>query len=145
MDNYYSKYIKYKKKYLYLKINIRKSNLRYKTEFVGGGNFSERTSMTWQTESEKELNFISNEEELNFISKKCTKQNIQKCTKQNIQKVLDFYYEKLARTKPNPELSYDIMAQETELPLKLIKLIWKYQLEFLIEKGIANVPNGVNK
>ena len=114
-----NKYLKYKQKYINYKINIRKSYLQYKIELIGG-------------------NYVEPEEEINFIYKKCVKNK--KCTKKNIEKVLDFYYNELAIIEPNPELSYDIMARKTGLPLKLIKIIWKYQLEFLIEKGIAHKP-----
>ena len=76
---------------------------------------------------------IDGDEEVDFIVDKCKDYE---CTKEDIIQILDSYYEK-AHEDGNPENHYKRIAEETNLSLELILLVFHHQLEFLREKGIV--------
>ena len=72
------------------------------------------------------------EDSIAFIEDNCKGQ----CTKEDIIQILDSFYEK-AHEDGNPENHYKRIAEETNLSLELILLVFHHQLEFLREKGIV--------
>ena len=80
---------------------------------------------------------INPEEEVDFISERYLESGYQGYSKENIEKVLNLYYYKLSQIDPDPVKHYKTMERKLNFSGKFIKLIWGYQLEFLISKGIA--------
>ena len=77
-----------------------------------------------------EITYSGNEEE-DFIVDKCKGQ----CTREDITQILNSYYE--SDERGDPANHYKRIAEETNLSLELILLVFHHQLEFLREKGIV--------
>jgi hypothetical protein len=139
--NYYSKYLKYKKKYLELK------NLELKNLIVvqsGGGKrylkqeIDKDPLILTPTGMPNKMNKFLLQPEINFIKKKCSNnKSIAKiCTDQNISDLLTYFFTS-EHTGYNPSKDLEIISKKTKLSKDFVSSVLKYhkiwKSEFLLK------------
>ena len=123
--NYYSKYLKYKKKYLDLKKMINFQN--------GGGKrylkqeIDKDPLILTPSGMPNKMNKFLLQPEINFIKKKCSKNKstAKICTDQNVSDLLTYFFTS-EQTGYNPSKDLEIISKKTKLSKDFINSVLKY-------------------